>query len=244
MLEIALDARRGGFHLQIEARFASEWTVIFGPSGSGKSTLLRLLAGLDRDTTGSPGNARVIFNGRPLSDASTHRWEHPGRRATALVTQQPALFPHLTVAENVAYGLLNLQRSQRTGRVDEMLELVGARDLVGRRPLDLSGGEAQRVALARALAPAPQLLLLDEPFSALDGATSDALLDRLRHWLQKQSVQSVLATHDATDAFATGAEVALLRDGRLVALGPAAQVLREERGRLMQRLSEQAARNL
>jgi ABC-type sulfate/molybdate transport systems ATPase subunit len=237
VLEIALDARRGGFHLQIEARFASEWTVIFGPSGSGKSTLLRLLAGLDRETTGSPGTAGVTFNGHTSTNTSTQLWERPGRRATALVTQQPALFPHLRVSENVAYGLSNLERSQRAHRVDEMLELVGARDLIGRRPLDLSGGEAQRVALARALAPGPQLLLLDEPFSALDGATSDALLDRLRHWLQKQNVQSVLATHDATDAFATGAEVALLRDGRLVALGPAAQVLSEERNRLVQRLS-------
>src|ERR1700674_672141 len=91
VLDIALDARRGGFHLQIEDRFASDWTVIFGPSGSGKSTLLRLLAGLDRETAASPGNARVIFNGRALTDTSAHRWERPGRRATALVTQQPAL---------------------------------------------------------------------------------------------------------------------------------------------------------
>ncbi len=238
MLEIALDARRGGFHLQIEARFATDWTVIFGPSGSGKSTLLRLLAGLDREVAASPGNARVVFNGKALADTSAHCWVRPGLRGTALVTQQPALFPHLNVAENVAYGLSDLERSRRLARVEEMLELVGARDLSSRRPLDLSGGEAQRIALARAIAPDPRLLLLDEPFSALDGATSDALLDRLRHWLRERQVQTILATHDATDAFATAAEVALLSDGRLVALGPAALVLSEERDRLMQRLSE------
>jgi molybdate transport system ATP-binding protein len=238
VLEMALDAHRGSFHLQIEARFASDWTVVFGPSGSGKSTLLRLLAGLDRGVGALSENARVVFNGKALTDTAAHCWVRAGRRGTALVTQQPALFPHLSVGENVAYGLSNLERGQRSRRVDEMLDLVGARDLAERRPQDLSGGEAQRIALARALAPGPQLLLLDEPFSALDGATSDDLLDRLRQWVREQRVQTVMATHDATDAFATAAEVALLSDGRLVALGPVAEVLSEERDRLMQRLSE------
>lgn len=237
MLEIALDARRGSFHLQIETRWASEWTVVFGPSGSGKSTLLRLLAGLERPAAAPPGHVRLVFNDQILADTAGRSWLKPGDRNTALVTQQPALFPHLTVEENVNYGLSRLERDRRSGRVDEMLELVGARELSRRRPQDLSGGEAQRVALARALAPGPKLLLLDEPFSALDGATSDALLDRLRNWAKAQSVQTVLATHDATDAFATAAEVALLRAGRLIALGPAAQVLEEERTRLMQRLA-------
>ena len=238
MLEIALDARRGSFHLQIETRLAAEWTVIFGPSGSGKSTLLRLLAGLDRDAAMPPGRARVVFNGQALSDTDSQRWDRPGRRSTALVTQQPALFPNLSIRENLSYGLAHLDRQQCAARVDEMIDLVGARHLGGRRPQDLSGGEAQRVALARALAPGPQLLLLDEPFSALDGSASDALLDRLRRWVVENRVQTILATHDVTDAFVTGAEVALLREGRLAALGPAAEVLSQERERLMHRLSE------
>ena len=238
MLEIALDARRGSFHLQIETRLAAEWTVIFGPSGSGKSTLLRLLAGLDRDAAMPPGRARVVFNGQALSDTDSQRWDRPGRRSTALVTQQPALFPNLSIRENLSYGLAHLDRQQCAARVDEMIDLVGARHLGGRRPQDLSGGEAQRVALARALAPGPQLLLLDEPFSALDGSASDDLLDRLRRWVVENRVQTILATHDVTDAFVTGAEVALLREGRLAALGPAAQVLSQECERLMQRLSE------
>ena len=124
----------------------------------------------------------------------------------------------------------------RARRVDEMLDLVGAADLAARRPQDLSGGQAQRVALARALAPAPRLLLLDEPFSALDGVASDALLVRLQAWLRENRVQAVVATHDATDALATSAEVLLLRDGRLAALGPAAEVLAPERDRLLSRL--------
>lgn len=110
------------------------------------------------------------------------------------------------------------------------------KDLAGRRPRDLSGGEAQRVALARALAPAPRLLLLDEPFSALDGAASEALLGRLRLWLRANGVQTVLATHEAADAFATRAEVALLSEGNLIALGLAEDVLAAERERLFRRL--------
>jgi len=115
--------------------------------------------------------------------------------------------------------------------------VVGAGSLANRRPRDLSGGEAQRVALARALAPRPRLLLLDEPFSALDGAASDALLIRLRSWVEQHNVQTVLATHDATDALAIGAQVALLQEGRLAAQGPASEVLASERTRLLARLN-------
>ncbi len=223
VLEFSLHARRGSFHLQVECTFASDWTVVFGPSGSGKSTLLRLLAGLDRPTRG-----RIALDQRALTDTAVGLHLPAGHRRTALVAQQPALFPHLSVAANVAYGLRSLDRATRAARVEEMLALAGATDLAARRPQDLSGGEAQRVALARALAPAPRLLLLDEPFSALDGVASDALLERLQLWLKENQVQAVMATHDVTDALATSAEVLLLREGRLTALGPAAQVLAAE----------------
>jgi ABC-type sulfate/molybdate transport systems ATPase subunit len=136
----------------------------------------------------------------------------------------------------VDYGLRGLDRASRAARVEEMLALVAATHLMARRAQHLSGGEAQRVALARALAHAPRLLLLDEPFSALDGLASDALLERLQLWLKENQVQAVMATHDVTDALATSAEVLLLREGRLTALGPAAQVLAAERERLMIRL--------
>jgi ABC-type sulfate/molybdate transport systems ATPase subunit len=242
VLELSCNARRGSFHLQVECRFASEWTVIFGPSGAGKSTLLRLIAGLD--LTGRapadparPESALVILDGRPLTDSARSLWLKPGHRQTSMVAQQPALFPHLTVAANVAYGINQLDRAGRTARVEEMLELVDGQDLIARRSQDLSGGEAQRVALARALAPRPRLLLLDEPFSALDGAASDALLVRLQAWAIEHHVQTVMATHDATDALATEAEVALLNEGCLAALGPAAKVLDAERERLQRRLT-------
>jgi ABC-type sulfate/molybdate transport systems ATPase subunit len=236
VLELVFNARRGSFHLQVECRFVSDWTVIFGPSGAGKSTLLRLLAGLNLSEPGRPQLARVVLDGRLLTDSERGLWLEPGRRQTSMVAQQSALFPHLSVAANVAYGLAGLERKARIPRVEEMLELVGAQGLINRRPRDLSGGEAQRVTLARALAPRPRLLLLDEPFSALDGAASDALLIRLQHWATEHHVQTVLATHDATDALATAAEVALLHEGRLAALGPAAEVLAAERERLARRL--------
>jgi ABC-type sulfate/molybdate transport systems ATPase subunit len=236
VLELSFNARRGSFHLQVECRFASEWTVIFGPSGAGKSTLLRLLAGLDLTELAEPQLARVVLDGRPLTDSPRGLWLQPGRRQTSMVAQQSALLPHLSVAANVAYGINQLDRASRTARVEEMLELVDGQGLTARRSQDLSGGEAQRVALARALAPRPRLLLLDEPFSALDGAASDALLIRLQSWAIEHHVQTVMATHDATDALATAAEVALLHEGRLAALGPAAQVLAAERQRLAFRL--------
>jgi ABC-type sulfate/molybdate transport systems ATPase subunit len=236
VVDLRLNARRGTFHLEVACRFASQWTVIFGPSGAGKSTLLRLLAGLDRGCVNGPGLCRIALDDRLLADDAHSVWIKPGVRQTALVAQQPALFPHLTVMQNVAYGLNRLDKDERRARVEEMLALVDAGDLGARRPQHLSGGEAQRVALARALATRPRLLLLDEPFSALDGTASDALLGRLQVWLPEHGIQTILATHDATDAFSIGAEVALLREGRVVAQGPAAEVLKSERERLMQRL--------
>jgi ABC-type sulfate/molybdate transport systems ATPase subunit len=239
VLEFAFDARRGGFRLEIACRLTAEWTVVFGHSGAGKSTLLRLLAGLDR---GSARSARVVSEGSLLADSAAGVWLAPGRRRTALVAQQPALFPHLSVEANIAYGLTGLDRQECKQRVKEMLELVDGTELVSRHSRSLSGGEAQRVALARALAPQPKLLLLDEPFSALDGPAADALIDRLQVWVRQHGIQTVMATHEAADAFALGAEVALLEEGRLAAMGPAERVLARERERITARLSNGAAR--
>ena len=236
MLDFDLNAQRGAFHLQVKCRFDSGWTVIFGHSGAGKSTLLRLLAGLDGNAPANSLQGRVALDSDVLTDTAGRVWLAPGRRKMALVSQHPSLFPHLNVESNVAYGLPGMDHSARARRVTEMLQLADATELASRRPQDLSGGQAQRVALARALAPSPRLLLLDEPFSALDGTASDALVDRLQIWLRANNVQTVIATHDATDAFATGAEVALLRDGRLAAFGSAENVLKEERERIVHRL--------
>jgi len=231
VLDFSLESGRGSFIFSVDCRLSSPWTVIFGPSGSGKSTLLRLLAGLDR-----PDRGRIELDGKTLSHSERRIFLGPGMRRTALVTQQSALFPHLSVASNVAFGLRSLDARLREARVAEMLKLAGAEHLISRRPRDLSGGEAQRIALARSLAPLPRLLLLDEPFSALDGNASDALLERLQAWVEEHKIQTVMATHDAADAFATRAEVVLLKEGRLAGVGHAAQALQSERDRIVSRL--------
>jgi molybdate transport system ATP-binding protein len=237
MIELEIKARRGNFHLDIACRFAAPWTVIFGPSGAGKSTLLRLIAGLDK-----PDHGRISVHGRYVTDAeiglNLPPGTQPGHRGAGMVSQQPALFPHMSVTANVTYGIANLSSEARQQKVKAMLELVGAVHLTDRMPRALSGGEAQRVALARALAPMPQLLLLDEPLSALDASARDEVLTRLQTWLSEQKIQTILVTHDAADALATEAEVALMHEGKLTALGPASQVLASERERLLTRLNQ------
>jgi ABC-type sulfate/molybdate transport systems ATPase subunit len=225
MLEFSFALKRGNFHLRMEATFNAGWTVLFGPSGAGKTTLLRLLAGLEPSHTG-----RILFNKNELPDL---RYK---QRGVGYVAQQPALFPHLSVYNNVGFGISELSRGARSARIETSLDLAGALPLINRRVHDLSGGERQRVALARALAPAPRLLLLDEPFSALDGMSSDLLLARLASWTLENKVQTILATHDATDAFSITAEVALLNQGRIIALGPGETVLASEHSRILKRL--------
>ena len=235
MVEVDLKARRGSFHFEVACQFAAFWTVVFGPSGAGKSTLLRLIAGLEL-----PDSGRISIHGRYMTDTEIGLRIPPGRRMTGLVAQQPALFPHLSEAANVAYGLagrVDLGRQTRQQRIAAVLDLVGATHLADRSPKRLSGGEAQRVALARALAPMPRLLLLDEPLSALDAGSRDQVLSSLQDWLKTESIQTILVTHDAADALATEAEVALIAEGKLAAIGPASEVLASERERLLARLN-------
>ena len=239
MIAFEIKAHRGRFLLDITCQFTAQWTVVFGPSAAGKTTLLRMVAGLD--PLRKPDYGRISLHGRYITDTEISVNIRPGshstQRSTGMVTQQPALFPHLSVTANVAYGLTPLSPSARPDRIKTVLDLVGATHLAERVPLALSGGEAQRVALARALAPMPQLLLLDEPLSALDASARDEVLARLRNWLEEQKIQTVLVTHDAADALATRAEVVFLQEGKLIAQGPATEVLAGERKRLLDRLT-------
>ena len=191
--------------------------VLFGPSGAGKSTLLRCLAGLER-----PAEGAIRWRDRTWFDATT--WVPPQRRDVGFVAQRGALFPHLDVAANVAFGLAALDARERARRVAEVLARFGLEDLRHRAPATLSGGETQRVALARAVARRPSLLLLDEPFSALDHPARAALRTDLRRWLRELDLPTVLVTHDPAEAMAIGDSLAVLDRGRVRQTGPVGEV--------------------
>ncbi|WP_119154577.1 ABC transporter ATP-binding protein [Caldimonas tepidiphila] len=186
--------------------------VLLGPSGCGKTSLLRAVAGLERIAAG-----RVALGGETLSDAGGGRRVQvaPERRRIGMVFQDYALFPHLTVGENVGFGLPSLSRDARAGRVAEMLELVGLGHAAGRYPHQLSGGQQQRIALARALAPQPRLLLLDEPFSNLDVDLRERLAQEVRAILKRAGITALLVTHDQLEAFAVGDVIGVMNGGRL-----------------------------
>ncbi|MGH3329341.1 MAG: ABC transporter ATP-binding protein [Streptomycetales bacterium] len=194
-------------------------TVLFGPSGSGKTTILRCLAGLD-----SIDEGRLTYGEELWEDAERAVRRSPQRRRIGYLAQDYALFPHLSVARNIAYGLRRLPVRQRAGRVAEMLRMLRLHGLADRRPAQLSGGQAQRVALARALAPYPRLLLLDEPLSALDTPTREELRGELRAVLAGLDVPSLLVTHDRTEALALGDAMVVVVDGRVRQTGPVDQV--------------------
>lgn len=189
---------------------------LLGPSGSGKSTLLRIVAGLERADAGT-----VALGDDVVSDVPAHR------RDVGVVFQDQALFPHLDVAGNVGFGLkmAGVARSARPAAVSEALHLVGLGGYETRDTATLSGGEAQRVALARALAPRPGVLLLDEPFAALDQLLRERLLLELRSLFDELAVTVIAVTHDPTEAAALGDRVAVLLDGRIAQVGPAGEVL-------------------
>ncbi|MDX6740685.1 ABC transporter ATP-binding protein [Actinocorallia sp. A-T 12471] len=191
--------------------------AVLGPSGCGKTTLLRCVAGFERPDAGV-----ITIDGRVVASGSSHTPPH--RRGIAIVPQEGALFPHLSVRGNVAYGL---GRADRRGkRVDEVLEMVGLAGKGDRMPHQLSGGQQQRVALARALAPRPSLILFDEPFSALDAGLRTDLRRDVRAALRAADATGVLVTHDQSEALSTADAIAVMRDGSIVQLGEPADVYR------------------
>jgi iron(III) transport system ATP-binding protein len=193
--------------------------AVLGPSGCGKTTLLRVLAGMARADAGT-----VVLGGEVLDGPQVHR--PPERRSVGLVPQEGALFPHLDVAGNVAFGLRKLSRAERRGRVADLLSLVGLPGAERRRPHELSGGQQQRVALARALAPRPGVVLLDEPFSALDTGLRAGLRDEVMGSLRAAGTTGVLVTHDQVEAMTAADVVAVMREGRIVQVGPPAELYR------------------
>ena len=189
---------------------AGQIGVLIGPSGCGKTSLLRAVAGLEPCSKG-----RVSIAAKTLSDAATKVHLAPEQRQIGMVFQDYALFPHLSVADNVAFGVAGLDRAARHKRVQQMLDLVGLGHAAKRAPHQLSGGQQQRVALARALAPAPRLLLLDEPFSSLDVDLRERLAQEVRVILKDSGTTALLVTHDQLEAFAVGDVIGVMNKGVL-----------------------------
>ncbi|HEX2620672.1 MAG TPA: ABC transporter ATP-binding protein, partial [Phototrophicaceae bacterium] len=195
-----------------------ELFVLLGPSGSGKSTILRMIAGLS-----SVDDGRIHLNGRDVTKTKTQK------RGVGFVFQNYSLFQHMTVAQNIAFGLeiQKVPRPERDQRVRELLELIDLAALGDRTPSQLSGGQQQRVAVARALAQRPEVLLLDEPFGALDVKIRAQLRHNLREIQQRLNVTAILVTHDQDEAFELADRIGIIDGGRLLEVGTPAQLYRK-----------------
>jgi iron(III) transport system ATP-binding protein len=191
-----------------------EFVALLGPSGCGKTTLLRLIAGFEQ-----PDAGEIAIEDRPVAGAGN--WVPPERRRVGMVFQDYALFPHLSVAENVGFGV---PRRDRAARIREVLQVVGLTGYELRYPHELSGGQQQRVALARALAPQPSVVLLDEPWSNIDPLLRATMRDELAAILRAIDVTVLFVTHDREEAFSLADRIALMRDGKVIQSGSAEEV--------------------
>jgi molybdate transport system ATP-binding protein len=218
-LEVRVVKRLPGFTLDVEWTAGEGVAVLFGPSGAGKTLTLQCLAGLLR-----PDAGRIVVDGRVLFDADTVDVA-PQARRVGYVFQGYALFPHLSVADNVGFGLRDRPRAEREARTARVLERLGLAALATRSPRELSGGQRQRVALGRALAIDPALLLLDEPLSALDAPLRQALRDELRAILRDWGTAAVLVTHDVTEAYRLADHMVVYDAGRVVQAAPRGELL-------------------
>ena len=203
-----------GISLELESK---QLLAVLGASGAGKSTLMRLIAGFD-----SVGGGSIVLDGETLSDTS--KTLAPERRSIGIVPQDSALFPHLNVSQNIGFGLSGLSKEARAERVGELLRLIRMEEFASRMPQELSGGQVQRVALARALAPRPKLVLLDEPFSALDAELRGQLREEVRQVLRAEGATAVLVTHDQEEALSLADRVAVLREGKIIQVGSPSEI--------------------
>lgn len=231
ILEATIEYQRGSFSLVAHFALRSQWTVLFGASGAGKTTLLRILAGLT-----PPSRGIITLNKNHLVD-TRHKVATPsGTRRIGFVMQQAPLFPHLTAAENIAFGLNHWALAEREGRVQELLRLFDIEALAPRKPRELSGGERQRIALAQVLAPRPELLLLDEPFNALDVPTRAAIVEKLI----STGIPVLYVSHDLADAWQINADAILLESGKITAQGETRTVLASQRRQILAQLGSAA----
>ena len=208
------------FRLDVDFDAAPGVTIVFGESGSGKSTLLRCVAGLTQ-----PDEGLIRLGDRTLFDASTGVTVAPARRRIGFVFQHLALFPHLTAADNIAYGMARLPPAERRDRTAAIAKSFRIGHLLERRPGEISGGERQRVGVARSLVTDPEILLLDEPLSALDHHTQSRIIADLRQWNDARRIPILYVTHSQREVFALGERALVLQDGVIIADGTPHQVM-------------------
>jgi molybdate transport system ATP-binding protein len=231
VIDVSLEKALPGFTLSVAWAAHARVVALFGASGAGKSVTLQCLAGLQR-----PDRGRIIVDGETYVDRELGVDVPARARRVGYVFQGYALFPHLTVAENLAYGLAGRPRARRAQRVAELIERLGLRGLADKRPATLSGGQQQRVALGRAIAPEPRLLLLDEPLSALDAPLRRQLRDDLATVLRDLPMTTVLVTHDVAEAFHLADHIVVYDGGRVVQQSPKAELLSRPSSRHVARL--------
>ncbi len=220
VLSVNIARRLADFTLEAAFEAPPGFTMLLGPSGGGKTTLLNCIAGLVR-----PGRGRIALGGDVLFDSQSRIDVLVQKRRVGYVFQNLALFPHLTVAQNVQYGIMRIPAAERRARMMALLESFRIPHLADRKPGQISGGERQRAALARSLVTDPAVLLLDEPLVALDNAAKARILDDLRAWNAAHSIPIVFVTHAPEEAFALGERVVVLESGRVVAQGLPQEVL-------------------
>lgn len=221
MLDCRFRKRLPEFELEVDVRIEAQTLALVGRSGAGKSTLLNVIAGLARPDTGS-----VSLDGDALVDVESKIDKPPERRKVGYLFQHYALFPHLSVHDNIAYGLFRLDAPARTDRIDRAIALLGLGRVVRAHPTELSGGERQRAALARALVTEPKALLLDEPLAALDVESRARIRLELRDVLARLAIPTIVVTHDYDDARLLGDRIAAMHRGRVVQIGSADELAR------------------
>lgn len=222
-LEVRLKCALEVFNLRVEFKVALGLIVLFGPSGAGKSTVLDCLSGLRVADEGL-----IKLGGMTIFDSAERISLSPQERRFGCVFQRPALFPHLSVRDNIGFGIEDWAPEKRQARIKDLSELLKLERLLDRRPAGLSGGESQRVALARAIAPEPRMLLLDEPFTALDMKLRGELGAELRSLQRRLVLPMVLVTHSREDALELADTVVCMLEGRIESVGSPRQLLANE----------------
>ena len=220
MLEVMVKRKQGDFFVDVYFSVPKKGiTALFGPSGVGKTTVVNMISGLSR-----PDNGRIVLGGRVLFDAGEGINVSPDGRRIGYIFQDGRLFPHLTVRSNLIYGMKLVPEDRRYVEFDQVVDLLGIRTLLGRRPAKLSGGEKQRVAIGRAFLCSPDLLLMDEPLASLDGPRKEEVLPFISKLCRRFSIPVLYVSHSVSEIMRLADQVVILDEGRVAESGPVTEL--------------------